>query len=82
MCDSIRKLTCNRKDEHKAGHDCYYVGTYVSHRADQWADIIAKRHGIGTLERRMNDSLDFHDLGVGTIKSMIMEAFKAGAKHG
>jgi hypothetical protein len=37
---------------------------------------------VPTLEYRGMDSLDFHDISVGTIKSLIAEAYKAGYRHG
>jgi hypothetical protein len=42
---------------------------------------IAQQHlGIETLETRWSDSLDFHDLGVESIKAALEAAFAAGQK--
>lgn len=40
---------------------------------------IAQRHlGVETLERRMSDSLDFHDIDVSSIRAALEAAFEAG----
>jgi hypothetical protein len=42
---------------------------------------VARRHmGIETLESRNSDSLDFHDLSVGTIRNGLCEAFVQGQR--
>lgn len=44
---------------------------------------IAKQHlGIGTLEARNSDSLDFHDIGVSSLKRALHAAFVAGQESG
>ena len=41
--------------------------------------VIAERHlGIETLETRNTDSLDFHELGVASIKAALEAAYEAG----
>ena len=42
---------------------------------------VARRHmGIETLETRNSDSLDFHDLSVGTIRNGLCEAYVQGQR--
>ena len=41
-------------------------------------ELIAKDHGIDTLETRHSDSLDFHNLAVWTICEMLEQAYAAG----
>jgi len=44
-------------------------------------EAIAKKHlHIKTLETRNSDSLDFHDLGVWSIKAALLAAYEAGRK--
>ncbi len=41
--------------------------------------VIAERHlGIDTLETRNADSLDFHELGVASVKAALEAAYEAG----
>jgi len=44
--------------------------------------IAQKKLGIETLEPRNSDRLDFHDLGVGSIREALETAFKAGVELG
>ncbi len=44
--------------------------------------IAKKKLGINTLEIRNSDSLDFHDLGVASIRDALETAFKAGVELG
>lgn len=39
---------------------------------------IARKNGIETLETRNSDSLDFHDIAVWQLQTMLDEAFKSG----
>lgn len=39
---------------------------------------IARENGIETLETRKSDSLDFHDIAVWQLQTMLDEAFKMG----
>lgn len=39
---------------------------------------IAKRHGVDTLRSRGSDRLDFKDMSVGQIRSILEEAYAAG----
>ena len=42
---------------------------------------VARRHmGLETLETRNSDSLDFHDLSVGTIRNGLCEAYVQGQR--
>ena len=46
---------------------------------DRWLESIALVHlGISTLERRGRDGLDFHDVGVVSLKAALEAAFRAG----
>lgn len=48
---------------------------------DQTILNIAKENfNIGTLEVRNRDSLDFHDVSVGSIKHALEQAYQAGIK--
>lgn len=47
--------------------------------AKQVAADIAKQYGIETLEARNSDSLDFHDIAVWRLESMLEAAYRAGA---
>ena len=39
---------------------------------------IARDNGVETLETRKSDSLDFHDIAVWQLETMLNEAFKMG----
>ena len=45
-------------------------------------DIAKRELGIPTLEMRGSDSLDFHDIGVGSLAEALALAYKAGQKVG
>lgn len=42
--------------------------------------IAAEKLGLETLETRMSDSLDFHDIAVWQIKEALQAAFELGQK--
>jgi hypothetical protein len=44
------------------------------------AEIAQRILGIGTLESRNSDSLDFYDLSVSSIERALLAAFEAGKK--
>ncbi len=45
--------------------------------------LIAQKHlGIDTLETRQSDNLDFHDVGVESLRNALEAAFMAGAELG
>lgn len=50
-------------------------------KLDKKLTDIAKEHlGIQTLEMRNSDSLDFHSVGAGCVKSALKAAYEAGKK--
>ena len=44
--------------------------------------IAQKSLKIETLETRMSDGLDFHDIGVWCLKDALLKAFEAGLQRG
>jgi hypothetical protein len=46
------------------------------------AKIASEKLGVETLQTRGRDSLDFHELGVASIRAALLEAFEAGVKAG
>ena len=52
-------------------------------KIDSLLTLIAKQHlGIETLETRNSDSLDFHDVGVVSLKEALYAAFVIGREAG
>lgn len=52
-------------------------------KIDSLLILIAKQHlGIETLETRNSDSLDFHDVGVASLKEALYAAFVIGREAG
>lgn len=49
---------------------------------DLFSQIAATHLGIETLECRHLDSLDFHDVGVASLRSALAEAYRAGTRAG
>ena len=49
---------------------------------DLFSQIAATHLGIETLECRHRDSLDFHDVGVASLRSALAEAYRAGTRAG
>jgi len=47
-------------------------------RRDEIFEEIARKHGLVTLQLRNSDRLDFYDMSVQTIGSMLKEAYEAG----
>lgn len=50
-------------------------------KTEQVLEDIAEKHlGINTLKVRNSDSLDFHDVGVASLKAALEAAYRAGAQ--
>ena len=50
---------------------------------EQLLTQIAQQHlDVETLETRLSDRLDFHDLAVWSIKAALEAAYQAGVEHG
>jgi hypothetical protein len=45
-----------------------------------FAEIAREHLGIETLETRNRDSLDFHDVGVASVKAVLRAAYEAGRR--
>lgn len=58
--------------------------SYASYdeRLDAVLEAARVEINLDTLESRNSDSLDFHDMAVWEIKSMLVEAFNRGAEYG
>ena len=48
---------------------------------DKLEKIAQKELGVVTLDTRMNDNLDFYDIGIWSIKRALEEAYALGRKE-
>ena len=55
----------------------------INRKATKHAEAIARNVlGLETIETRNSDSLDFHDLAIGSIRDALIAAYKAGVADG